>query len=397
MHFKNLSLCVISAALVCLETEAGFAQEADLPVAPEPVDYVRLCDAYGLRFYYVPGTETCLRVGGRLRVDYRLNNFGSSPNDWDSNEDNATSFLARAYIYLDARTQTEFGLLRTYTSVYFSNINGAQTPEVEYAFIELGGFTFGEAQSFYDFWTGYSFGVQLTDYSDVKNRLLAYTAGFGNGLSATLSIEESMTRQSLLIAPATPATSANGNAGMRLPDLVGNLRIEQGWGSAQIMGALHHVKFADTTAKGTLGWALGGGVEVNVPALGQGDAIALQIGYADGANGYPMDSWDSQITDAINTGGVTRTTRSWNIGGGWNHNFTDMLEANLEGGYHVADAATNARDFSQWGLTGNLVWHPVGGLDIGTELQYRRVDYKAASGLADKDELYATFRVQRTF
>jgi hypothetical protein len=397
MQFKHFFLCVTSAALVCLQTGASSAQAADLPVAPQPVDYVRICDAYGLRFYYIPGTETCLRVGGRLRVDYRINNFGNPSNDWDNNEDNATSFLARAYVYLDSRTQTEFGLLRTYTSVYFTHVNGAQTPEVEYAFIEFGGFTFGEAQSFYDFWTGYSFGARLTDYSDVKNRLLAYTAGFGNGLSATLSVEDSMTRQSLLIAPATPATSANGNAGMRLPDLVGNLRIEQGWGSAQIMGALHHVKFADTAAEGTLGWAIGGGVEVNVPALGQGDAIALQVGYADGANGYPMDSWDGRITDAINAGGVTRTTRSWNIGGGWNHNFTDMLEANLEGGYHVADAATDARDLSQWGITGNLVWHPVSGLDIGTELQYRRVDYKAASGLADKDELYATFRVQRTF
>lgn len=397
MRPRHLFLCVISAALVCLEAGAGPAQAADLPVAPEPVDYVRLCDAYGLRFYYVPGTETCLRVGGRLRVDYRLNNFGSAPNNWDNNEDNATTFLARAYIYLDARTQTEFGLLRTYTSVFLTNSAGTQSTTAEYAFVQLGGFTFGLAQSFYDFWTGYSYGVQLTDYSDTKNRLLAYTANFGNGLSATLSVEDSMTRQSLLIAPATPATSANGNAGMKLPDLVANLKIDQGWGSAQIMGALHQVRFADTTAEGTLGWAIGAGVQYNVPALGPGDAVALQVGYADGANGYPLDSWDGRITDAINAGGVTRTTRSWHIGGGWNHNFTDMLEANLEGGYHVADAATNARDLSQWDITGNLVWHPVSGLDIGTELQYRRVDYKAASGLADKDELYATFRVQRTF
>ena len=397
MRFRYFVLCAISAALACLESEVRSALAADLPVAPEPVDYVRICDAYGFRFHYIPGRQTCLRAGGRVRLDYEFNNFGSSPNDWDNKEDDATAFLARAYVYLDSRTQTEFGILRTYTSLYFTHESGAESTTIEYAYIEFGGFTFGQAQSFYDFWTGYDFGAQLDDSSDVQNEVLAYTANFGNGLSATLSIEDAITRQSLLIAPATPASSPNGNAGMKWPDLVANLRIKQGWGAAQIMGALHHVRFADSAAEGALGWALGSGVEINVPAFRKGDSIALQVGYADGANGYPLDSWDSRITDAINSGGVTRTTRSWNLSGGWSHNLTEMLQANLEGGYHIADAPTDARDLSQWGITGNLVWSPVSGLDIGAELQYRRVDYKAASGLADKDELYATFRVQRTF
>lgn len=28
------------------------------------VEYVRICDAYGTGFFYIPGTDTCLRVGG---------------------------------------------------------------------------------------------------------------------------------------------------------------------------------------------------------------------------------------------------------------------------------------------------------------------------------------------
>ncbi|WP_346908063.1 porin [uncultured Roseibium sp.] len=397
MRFRYGVVCVISAALTSLQSEVRSALAADFPVAPEPVDYVRICNAYGLRFHYVPGIQTCLRVGGRARLDYEFNDFGSSPNEWDDNEDDATAFLARAYVYLDSRTQTEFGLLRTYTSVYFTHESGAESTTVEYAYVEFGGFTFGRAQSFYDFWIGYNFGAQLDDASDAQNEVLAYTADFGNGLSASVSLEGSVTRQSMLVAPATPASSPNGNAGMKWPDLVANLRIKQGWGTAQIMGALHHVRFADSAAEGALGWALGGGLEVNVPAFGKGDTIALQAGYAEGASGYPFDDWDSFITDAINSGGVTRTTRSWNLSGGWSHNLTEMLQANLEGGYHIADASTDARDLSQWGITGNLVWSPISGLDVGTELQYRRVNYKAASGMTDKNELYATFRVQRTF
>ena len=31
----------------------------------QPVEYVRICDAYGSGFYYIPGTETCLKIGDR--------------------------------------------------------------------------------------------------------------------------------------------------------------------------------------------------------------------------------------------------------------------------------------------------------------------------------------------
>ena len=47
------------------------AQAADLPVAKAAaVEYVRVCSAYGAGFFYIPGTETCLRIGGRVRADY---------------------------------------------------------------------------------------------------------------------------------------------------------------------------------------------------------------------------------------------------------------------------------------------------------------------------------------
>ncbi|WP_153770839.1 porin [Labrenzia sp. CE80] len=387
MRFAHLAITAFG--LLPLST-ASFA--ADLPVAPEPIDYVRLCDSYGSRFYYIPGTETCLRVGGRVRVEYRFNNFGSAPNSWSDRSDDDVNFRGRGYLYLDSRTNTEFGLLRTYTSMYLTNTSGSESSSLEFAYIQFGGFTFGHAQSFWDFWTGYSYGAQLTDYSDVKSNVLAYTGSFGNGFSATVSLEDANSRQSNLIS-----AGGNGYAGTKVPDLVANLRLDQGWGSAQLMGALHQVRFADASADGTLGWVIGGGVEVNVPILGQDDAFAIQVAYSDGASAFPLDTWDDQITDAINVGGSTKTTKTWNISAGWNHNFSKTLEANLEGGYHVADAGTAAYDFSQWGITGNVVWKPVPGFGIGGELQYREVDYDSASGLDDKDELYGTLRVQRTF
>ncbi|QDG79163.1 porin [Labrenzia sp. PHM005] len=389
---KKLALFGAAVALSGLTTGV---QAADLPLAPEPVDYVRICDAYGTRFFYLPGTDTCLRVGGRIRVEYRFNNYGDGPNNWSDKAQTSTVFRSRGYIYLDSRTATEYGLLRTFTSIFHtsdSSAFGAVTPELEFSFVQFGGFTFGRTQSFWDYWTGYSWGAQVTSYSDTKSNVIAYTGTFGNGISASVSLENAASRQVQLIS-----AGGNGYGGDKLPDAIANIRIEQGWGSAQLMGVLHHVRFADVAAEGKLGWAIGAGAQINVPFLGSKDKIAIQVAYSDGASRFPLDSWDSQITDAINIAGSTKTTKTWNIAGGWHHAFSDAWQANLEGGYHVADAATDAYDFSQWTATGNVAWTPVSGLVIGAEMQYRNVDYKAASGLADKGEIYTTFRVQRTF
>jgi hypothetical protein len=56
-----------------LGTAAGLAgvagaQAADMPVKAAPVQYVKICSLYGDGFYYIPGTDTCLKLGGYLRV-----------------------------------------------------------------------------------------------------------------------------------------------------------------------------------------------------------------------------------------------------------------------------------------------------------------------------------------
>ena len=47
------------------------AQAADLPVKAKPVEYVKVCSLYGAGFYYIPGTDICMKIGGYVR--YQLN------------------------------------------------------------------------------------------------------------------------------------------------------------------------------------------------------------------------------------------------------------------------------------------------------------------------------------
>ena len=127
--------------------------------------------------------------------------------------------------------------------------------------------TAGVAQSFYDFWEG--FAVHYRSYmpssgtGDTGWWVFAYTAQLGNGLSATISAEQRRMSQIIgftglgppaagaplfSVAPlgnpslvAGTTTIGLGYGGLQVPDIVGNIRLDQTWGGAQVMAAAHQV------------------------------------------------------------------------------------------------------------------------------------------------------------
>src|ERR1700694_1420841 len=57
------------------------AQAVDLPVKAKAVEYVRICSLYGAGFFYTPGTGTCIKLGGYVRMDVLANANGvDTPN-----------------------------------------------------------------------------------------------------------------------------------------------------------------------------------------------------------------------------------------------------------------------------------------------------------------------------
>src|ERR1019366_6824850 len=67
---KGLLLC--SAASLAGLASVPDAGAADLPARQAaPIEYVRICDAYGAGFFFIPGTETCLRIGGLVLGELR--------------------------------------------------------------------------------------------------------------------------------------------------------------------------------------------------------------------------------------------------------------------------------------------------------------------------------------
>jgi hypothetical protein len=220
------------------------AYAADLPSTKSaPVQYVQICDAYGAGFWYIPGTDLCLKVGGIVNVRYSYtsaanllslsqtykqaaNTLASAPvtpsayaqNYQFSHALDTTGTYMRAYINLDVRDQTAYGTLRAYILMSLisyggqafasGTVNGAfaaptpqttnigsgfsgTSPSVSQAIIQFAGITAGRAVSMAGFYKeSNTWGSDLLEEADTVN-MLAYTATFGGGLSATLSLEDS--------------------------------------------------------------------------------------------------------------------------------------------------------------------------------------------------------------
>jgi hypothetical protein len=204
----------------------GGAQAADLPVKAKAVEYVRICSLYGAGFWYIPGTDTCIRISGYVRAEADINAgpflnpaASSSLGNADRYSDRYTAY-ARGSLTFDTRTASEYGVVRALikfnenftttqafnTAAQFSTaatspagleqVRGGGSTSVDYAFIQFAGFTFGKAVSAFETpWFGNGSGNGgsfLIGGSDNVTGIpqIAYTAQFGNGVSASVGIED---------------------------------------------------------------------------------------------------------------------------------------------------------------------------------------------------------------
>lgn len=384
---------------VCALAGPGSATAADAPLAAEPVDYVRVCDAFGSGFLYVPGSETCFRIMGRVRADYRV--YGSNqayggPGFYSPSADGYV-FRARGYLYQDSRTNTEYGLLRTYSEIWFTVDTNAPDPTVfiRNAYIQFGGLTAGRGTSFYDLYFGDTYNTVFKmsgmGNPDFATNLLGYTADFGSGLSATLALEDTVYRR-FGIQTATGSTSQGG---ARVPDIVGNINLKQDWGAAQLMAATHEVRTSTGRARSELGYAVGAGLIVNLPMLAKGDRIGIQGGYADGALQYVgPQAVGPSVVDGVLDNGNLKLTSAWAIGASGIHNWTPEWSSALGASYLDVQAPNPGTDFSNIDLQANLVFRPVKGLQFGTEVEWKYVQPDQGD---DRSGLVGMLRVQRDF
>ena len=109
------------------------AQAADLPFQAKAVEYVRICSLYGAGFFYIPGTDTCIKLGGYLRVETALGTnsvYNAAFNGGPAGAENRlTNTLPRGPVKTSTsiRAPLPSSVVRTFFDATFSWTSGSYT------------------------------------------------------------------------------------------------------------------------------------------------------------------------------------------------------------------------------------------------------------------------------
>jgi hypothetical protein len=404
--------------------------------------------------FIIPGSDTCLKISGYVTAQVEAGNTEKGY-AWATQGSKLTSsaadlrpelgYTTRLNVSLDARQNTAYGVLRGYAEMQFENGNGFDTDGtgayINLAYVQWAGITAGKAPSFFSFFGGgegwaniFSPDQQGFNQPDI----FAYTATFGGGFSATIAAQSPGPNSQNFGAGAFsagnggPNNAASGggvwqninttNYGMTAPDIVGVLRIDQGWGSAQVSGVAHQVHVYDTAlgansvgadglsdSLNKWGWAIGAGVSFNLPMLGAADKLALQGTYTQNAiwysgipdgmwgengavngNGLAMSVGDTYYATSVNAAGKAisewATPTTWMIGGTFEHHFSPVFSLDPQASYaqlHWSNSFGQLSNNSESFIVGAVAhWDPVPLLDFSFELMYQNthMDTPAAWG-----------------
>ncbi|TIV78677.1 MAG: porin, partial [Mesorhizobium sp.] len=250
----NIKSLLLGSAAALIAVSGARAADAVTVAEPEPAEYVKICDVYGSGYFYIPGTETCLRIGGYVRYDIGVGDVGSFDGATSADVEDGGSnhtFYKNARFTLKTWTgqETELGTLKTYTETRwnFGNRNadlgadpdgagplgptvnpaGNKGTSLNFAWIQLGGLRVGKDESAFNTFIGYAGNViqdTLVPYGDFDTNVVQYYFDAGNGFSAVISLEEGS-------GGGTDGVYGVGTIDSYVPHVVGGVKWTQGWGA----------------------------------------------------------------------------------------------------------------------------------------------------------------------
>jgi hypothetical protein len=317
MKIRTLLLGTATAFAV-----AGGAQAADLSVA-EPVDFVRICDAFGTGYWYIPGTDTCLKIWGFVRWD--ANYYPDSYYHYD--------FYTAAYIEFSAKSMTDWGPLEAYM--------GAWQWGFDTAYISLGPLLVGRTTS--TFAQAYPWGTRDSAYSDwwqtehYADQVRLSWAMNGFGVMVALEEPDGWKYES------------------SMPDVVAALT----WSNAMMDAKVSFVysdalaSFYETASEPHVsgGWAVSAGVVLKLDSIAPGDKLLLKAAYGVNAGPYVLGDLDDG--------------RMWSAMASFTHFFAPNFSTNITVNYKDED-----EDDSGWQGSFNVSYSPAPTLWITPEVNW---------------------------
>ncbi len=339
----NIKSLLLGSAAALVAVSGARAADAVVVAEPEPMEYVRVCDVYGAGFYYIPGTETCLKVGGLVRYEIGADEFGG---DEGWNKD----VLAR--LKLDARSETEYGTFRRYIEIEHKiagegwdadrtdfDLKGGSKTTLRHAYFELGGLLVGHTDTLFD--------GELSGEFDVSGgervNQIRYTFDAGNGIAVSLGLEEESDNYDYV------------------PLVTGKVGITQGWGSLNLyagyddayeefaLKAIASFKATDALTVELLAGYESGPTFFSINPDMNGIS-GPYVGYAWTAGGYLKYQFNEKLAagfggqyfgDAHENNVASRTVdgnNDWVVGGVVDYNIVENLDAMLAVNYYDGDS-----------------------------------------------------------
>lgn len=443
----KLKLAVLSGVSALAMSSAASA--ADLPMVAEPVNYVKACDAFGNGFFQLPGTDTCMSLGGQVRVQIMSGNLMDNDDDEDATDYSA---YGRGRIWLDTMTAADFGTIATYAGFYYSwNQDAKGDPRSDDAYVQLNlnsgvDMTFGYTSSIYSGFTGYAWMAPGgADWSDNGALLAALKVPVGP-LTFGVSVED-----------------ASYTSGGDKVNAIGSLEFDQGMFSFKVSGAYvdnaeldftlqeavdrkptfdddgEFVNWSPAIAEEKLTGEVDAGYAVNANTeISPTDTLTIGFGvqYGQRAPSYTglfLSEYDIEgaLKGATLADGTTNADiqnisgfaegadalfragdgTSLGVMGGVSLDLSEEVSLMVEGSYTQWDASYKAVSVEGTGtMVGtSLVWRPAAGLGIALTAGYSTYDFEGTDagedeGTADdvsfsstKDSANIGTRIQYTF
>ncbi|KRB32703.1 porin [Mesorhizobium sp. Root172] len=385
----NIKSLLLGSAAALIAVSGARAADAVVVAEPEPAEYVKICDVYGAGYFYIPGTETCLRIGGYVRYDIGAGDIGSfdgaRATDVKSGKDQGTwKKNARFALKTWTGQETELGTLKTYTETRFNFGNSRDSGRASYdlvndryvagagaggsvslnfAWIQLGGLRVGKDESAFDTFIGYAGNViqdTLVPYGGFDTNVVQYYFDAGNGFSAVVSLEEGYGAYTI---------------DSYVPHVVGGVKWTQGWGA--ITGVVaYDSNYEEVAGKVRL--------DVNVSS-----ALSLFL-----MGGYGSDSNYTDTNYVLPAGGrgmYKQWSGNWAVWGGGSYKFNEKTSFNAQVSY---DEGKNL------GVAANIAYDVVPGFTVTAEVDYLNVGNDTVSNWTHaekKSNIGGILRFQRSF
>ncbi|MBN9216561.1 MAG: porin, partial [Mesorhizobium sp.] len=351
------------------------AADAVVVAEPEPAEYVKICDVYGAGYFYIPGTETCLRIGGYVRYDATAGSdaikgfAGTDGNDARTGKEQDTwAKQARFTLKTWTGQETELGTLKTYTETRFNfgnwsshanrlavddgNVIGAggagNSVSLNFAWIQLGGLRVGKDESAFDTFSGYAGNVindTLVPYGNFDTNVVQYYFDAGNGFSAVVSLEQGSDNKFKADFDGDGVYTDKfvdyiGTIDSYVPHVVIGAKYTQGWGG--INGVVAYDSNYET-------WAGKVRLDVNVS-----NALSLFV-----MGGYGQEKIN--LTNPLGHSFYKPWDGKWAVWGGGSYKFDEKTSFNLQASYDAGKTV---------GIAANVAYAVVPGFTVTGEVDY---------------------------